>query len=391
MPRAEAGSAKALSNKMKSKGLGKLRWYCQICEKQCRDDNGFQCHIATEGHLRKMLVVGESAGKHIGDYTDRFQGEFVALLSRRWGTKRVRINQVYQEYICDPHHLHMNSTRFLSLTEFAKHLGRTGVAHVDENEKGWWISWIDTSPRALARAESNQKKERGDVDDEMRQRKLIQEQIERAREEGERRKREAALAAAGGSAAGAAEGTGAVGTQVEEPSNELKRDEGEKLSLSLSFKTPAAAAAVAGQSPSPPLDASTAAAASPAEHAALADASTSSSAPSLDAAAVATTAAAASTRAPAPAPAPAPTKFIAPPSKPVIGFTPRANPLAVRPKPNPLKAGGGNPLKKPNPLKGPGASGAGAGAGATEKRKAPMSAVEQIAMEEMARKQRRMK
>jgi len=111
MPRAEAGSAKALSNKMKSKGLGKLRWYCQICEKQCRDvrppssrlpaplrlpttslippstswtqDNGFQCHIATEGHLRKMLVVGESAGKHIGDYTDRFQGEFVALLSRR--------------------------------------------------------------------------------------------------------------------------------------------------------------------------------------------------------------------------------------------------------------------------------------------------------------------
>lgn len=23
-------------------GLGRLRWYCQICEKQCRDENGFQ-------------------------------------------------------------------------------------------------------------------------------------------------------------------------------------------------------------------------------------------------------------------------------------------------------------------------------------------------------------
>ncbi|GAA5836705.1 hypothetical protein JCM9279_007632 [Rhodotorula babjevae] len=395
MPRAEAGSIKALSNKMKSKGLGKLRWYCQVCEKQCRDENGFSCHMSSEQHLRKMLVVGESASKHIGDYTDRFQGEFVALLSRRWGTKRVRVNQVYQEYICDPHHLHMNSTRFLSLTEFAKHLGRTGVAHVDENEKGWWISWIDTSPRALARAESNQKKERGDIDDEMRQRKLIQEQIERAREEGERRKREAALAAVGGSAAGAGEGA-ATGAQADEPSNELKRDEGEKLSLSLSFKTPAAAA---GQSPSPPLDASTAAAASTSDPAAPADPSSSTSTPYLDAAAPSAPAAAASTStatpssaAPvaAPAPAPAPSKFIAPPSKPVIGFTPRANPLAAKPKPNPLKAGGGgNPLKKPNPLKGPG-GGSSAGAGA-EKRKAPMSAVEQIAMEEMARKQRKMK
>lgn len=68
---------------MKSKGLQRLRWYCQVCEKQCRDDNGFKCHIATESHLRQMLVVGETAGKHISDYSGQFQNEFVALLSRR--------------------------------------------------------------------------------------------------------------------------------------------------------------------------------------------------------------------------------------------------------------------------------------------------------------------
>ena len=34
------GALKALSNKMKSKGLQKLKWYCQLCEKQCRDENG---------------------------------------------------------------------------------------------------------------------------------------------------------------------------------------------------------------------------------------------------------------------------------------------------------------------------------------------------------------
>ena len=47
MPKAEKGSAKHLANKMKSKGLQKLKWYCQVCEKQCRDDNGFKCHMVS--------------------------------------------------------------------------------------------------------------------------------------------------------------------------------------------------------------------------------------------------------------------------------------------------------------------------------------------------------
>jgi DNA/RNA-binding protein KIN17 len=46
----------------------------------------------------------------------------------------------------------MNATRWVTLTEFAKHLGRTGVARVDETEKGWFIAWIDNTPKALAKA-----------------------------------------------------------------------------------------------------------------------------------------------------------------------------------------------------------------------------------------------
>ena len=58
--------------------------YCQVCEKQCRDENGFKCHAASESHLRQMLVVGENAGRHISDFSSQFQSEFVALLSRRF-------------------------------------------------------------------------------------------------------------------------------------------------------------------------------------------------------------------------------------------------------------------------------------------------------------------
>jgi len=180
MPRAEVGTPKYVANKMKSKGLQRLRWYCQVCEKQCRDENGFKCHAASESHLRQMLVVGEHAGSHIAGFSNQFQSEFVSLLSRRFGTKRVRANQVYQEYIADKSHLHMNATRWVTLTEFVKHLGRSGIAKVDETEKGWFIAWIDSSPKALAKAEASLKKDRATVSDEARERQLIAEQISRA-------------------------------------------------------------------------------------------------------------------------------------------------------------------------------------------------------------------
>ncbi|RDB14721.1 KIN17-like protein [Hypsizygus marmoreus] len=223
MPRAEVGTPKYVANKMKSKGLQRLRWYCQVCEKQCRDENGFKCHVASEAHLRQMLVVGEHAGKHISDFSSTFQSEFVSMLSRRFGTKRVRANQVYQEYIADKSHLHMNATRWVTLTEFVKHLGRSGIARVDETEKGWFIAWIDSSPKALEKAEASLKKDRATTSDEQRERMLIAEQIERAAAEGETSSPKGSPPAEEG----------------------LKRDEGaEKVVLSFSAKPTAAPASI---------------------------------------------------------------------------------------------------------------------------------------------------
>jgi len=213
MPRAEVGTPKYLANKMKSKGLQRLRWYCQVCQKQCRDENGFKCHAQSEAHLRQMLVVGENAGRHIADFSGQFQHDFVTLLSRRFGTKRVKANTVYQEFIQDKHHQHMNSTRWVTLTEFVKHLGRTGICRVDETEKGWFIAWIDSSPKALAKQEAALKKERSTTSDEQRERMLIAEQIERAKAEND-------------------------GSNSPEPIEEgLKREEGsEKVVLSFTTK-----------------------------------------------------------------------------------------------------------------------------------------------------------
>jgi len=77
----------------------------------------------------------------------------------------------------------MNATRWVTLTEFVKYLGRSGIARVDETEKGWFIAWIDNSPKALAKQEASLKKDRMTRDDEQRERALIAEQIEKARVE----------------------------------------------------------------------------------------------------------------------------------------------------------------------------------------------------------------
>jgi len=38
MGKADFLSPKAIGNRIKAKGLQKLRWYCQMCQKQCRDE-----------------------------------------------------------------------------------------------------------------------------------------------------------------------------------------------------------------------------------------------------------------------------------------------------------------------------------------------------------------
>ncbi|CAJ0746670.1 19979_t:CDS:2 [Entrophospora sp. SA101] len=116
-----------------------------------------------------MDLLKESPTTYMQGYSKTFLDDFIKLLSRRWGTKRVYANLVYQEYISDRHHVHMNGTMWETLTDFVIYLGKEGICTVDETPKGWFISW-----------EAILKKERAEKSEEERTRKLIEEQIERA-------------------------------------------------------------------------------------------------------------------------------------------------------------------------------------------------------------------
>lgn len=183
MPKAEVGSTKWLSNNMKSKGLQRLRWYCQVCQRQMRDENGFKQHTMSEGHVRAMLQVGEDPRKYINEYSNQFKNDFLRLLKTAHGEKKVNVNHFYQEYIADKEHVHMNATKWPSLTEFAKYLGREGICRVEEGERGLEIAWVDDSPEALRRRENVAKKERMEKGEEEREARLMEAQIRRAMEQ----------------------------------------------------------------------------------------------------------------------------------------------------------------------------------------------------------------
>jgi len=85
---------KAISNRIKAKGLQKLRWYCEMCQKQCRDENGFKCHLMSESHQRQLLLVAENPEKFIDTFSQTFLDDFMDLVRRQYGTKRVHANQV---------------------------------------------------------------------------------------------------------------------------------------------------------------------------------------------------------------------------------------------------------------------------------------------------------
>nr|OQO28655.1 hypothetical protein B0A51_04865 [Rachicladosporium sp. CCFEE 5018] len=191
MPKAEAGSTKHIANKMKAKGLQRLRWYCQICAKQCRDENGFKQHTLSESHVRALSIVGEDPIKYINQYSDQFRRDFLQLLKTSHGEKKVSMNGFYQEYIRDKEHVHMNSTKWPSLTEFAKFLGREGLCRVsEEGERGLEISFVDDSADAIARREGVKKTERMAKGDETLESRLLEQQVKRAREMAKVRERE---------------------------------------------------------------------------------------------------------------------------------------------------------------------------------------------------------
>ena len=79
-----------IGNRIKAKGLQKLRWYCQMCQKQCRDENGFKCHLSSDSHRRQMEVFGQNPDRVIDGYSEEFHRAFLEHLNMACAPSSVR-------------------------------------------------------------------------------------------------------------------------------------------------------------------------------------------------------------------------------------------------------------------------------------------------------------
>eukprot|EP00741_Cyanophora_paradoxa_P014969 tig00020830_g14442.t1 len=223
MGKADFLTPKAISNRIKAKGLQKLRWYCQMCQKQCRDENGFKCHCESESHQRQMQIFAEQPNKIVDTYSEEFMSTYVGIISRQYCKTRVHANVVYNQVVADRHHIHMNATKWKTLTNFVLHLGKEGIAKVEDTPKGWYVEYIDRDPEKMRKQKELENRERADMDAEEARRRMIEKQIEVAR----------ALEA----------------NKPESVPTELVRDESQKITLSLFGKGKGKAEAAPAASP----------------------------------------------------------------------------------------------------------------------------------------------
>lgn len=64
----------------------------QMCQKQCRDENGFKCHLTSEGHKRQMEIFGQNPKRIIEGCAAGAAG----LLRRRPGPRLCRPSRACQ-------------------------------------------------------------------------------------------------------------------------------------------------------------------------------------------------------------------------------------------------------------------------------------------------------
>ena len=134
----QVGTPKYLANAMKSKGLQRLRWYCQACQKQCRDENGFKCHTQSEPHLRQLLLIGENAGHHISNFSSEFQHDFVQLLSRRWVCPWFRCSLCFLSFGCVEDLWCSGLARVLVISSLLIHISQHYSLHSLLTLTQWW-------------------------------------------------------------------------------------------------------------------------------------------------------------------------------------------------------------------------------------------------------------
>lgn len=127
-------------------GLFRQKYYCQTCNRQCRDKDGFKCHLNSDTHRINTEKIALNPEMYINNFSQEFEKGYIDILRRFYNNVFVSVNKVNQEYILDKDAARLNSTKWTTLTEFIKYLESKGNFDLKINEKEYLIRYRDTKP-----------------------------------------------------------------------------------------------------------------------------------------------------------------------------------------------------------------------------------------------------
>ena len=99
-----------------------------------------------------------------------------------YSSKTVSANRVYKDYISDRNHVHMNATRWATLTAFCNHLAKKGLILIEgpDDNNSVLIKYVDVSPDAVSSRSKENKREKMEEDEQNEEKKLISQQMKMA-------------------------------------------------------------------------------------------------------------------------------------------------------------------------------------------------------------------
>ncbi|CDW86817.1 dna rna-binding protein kin17-like [Stylonychia lemnae] len=108
-----------------------------MCKKQCRDENAFKQHKLSSFHQQRMFEFHQNPEVFLEKYSEEFDQQFNEVFKIKFGSaSAVPATKAYNEYIKDPHHTHLNSTKWANLAEYSNYLGETGRYEVTKERVG---------------------------------------------------------------------------------------------------------------------------------------------------------------------------------------------------------------------------------------------------------------
>eukprot|EP01064_Diplonema_japonicum_P008860 TRINITY_DN16313_c0_g1_i1.p1 TRINITY_DN16313_c0_g1~~TRINITY_DN16313_c0_g1_i1.p1 ORF type:complete len:366 (+),score=66.96 TRINITY_DN16313_c0_g1_i1:42-1139(+) len=97
--------------------------WCQMCRKQCKDQNGFEMHCKSKAHIDAMSLFATDPEKFIAKFSTEFERAFLDVARVKHNFDVVRLNVVYAQYLGDSiENTRLSATRWGSILDFAKHL-----------------------------------------------------------------------------------------------------------------------------------------------------------------------------------------------------------------------------------------------------------------------------